>query len=288
MTKGCDNIMENILTKNTILWRSEYNISNFKIDTEHQKLFSIAREAIQISKLEKEDEIKDKLKDIISKLFKYVNIHFSNEEKFMEQISYPELPEHKVLHKNMINMLTSLISNLNSLKLKEIEKALSSFIEEYFIRHIVLEDKKIQLWNTDLDDLKKNFGWKDIYSVGNANIDAEHKVLFDIAQEAFLEVEPSLKTKKLKEILTRLYTYMKTHFKHEEEYMKEIGYPHLKEHQMLHEDIINTINNFVKTLPTLNEDIFEKELAKIIDIALVHHIIQEDRKIIAWKADNKS
>lgn len=288
MTKGCDNIMENILTKNTILWRSEYNISNFKIDTEHQKLFSIAREAIQISKLEKEDEIKDKLKDIISKLFKYVNIHFSNEEKFMEQISYPELPEHKVLHKNMINMLTSLISNLNSLKLKEIEKALSNFIEEYFIRHIVLEDKKIQLWNTDLDDLKKNFGWKDIYSVGNANIDAEHKVLFDIAQEAFLEVEPSLKTKKLKEILTRLYTYMKTHFKHEEEYMKEIGYPHLKEHQMLHEDIINTINNFVKTLPTLNEDIFEKELAKIIDIALVHHIIQEDRKIIAWKADNKS
>lgn len=288
MTKGCDNIMENILTKNTILWRSEYNISNFKIDTEHQKLFSIAREAIQISKLEKEDEIKDKLKDIISKLFKYVNIHFSNEEKFMEQISYPELPEHKVLHKNMINMLTSLISNLNSLKLKEIEKALSNFIEEYFIRHIVLEDKKIQLWNTDLDDLKKNFGWKDIYSVGNANIDAEHKVLFDIAQEAFLEVEPSLKTKKLKEILTRLYTYMKTHFKHEEEYMKEIEYPHLKEHQMLHEDIINTINNFVKTLPTLNEDIFEKELAKIIDIALVHHIIQEDRKIIAWKADNKS
>ena len=279
--------MENLLDKKNISWRSEYNIHNFKIDAEHQKLFAIAREAIQVSKLTNEDEIKNKLKEIIAKLFKYVNIHFTNEEKYMEQISYSEIDEHKQLHKNMINMLTSLISKLNTLELKEIEKALSDFIEEYFIRHIVLEDKKIQLWNTSLEDLKKNFGWKEIYSVGNANIDAEHKMLFDIAQEAFFEVEPSLKSKKLKDVLTRLYDYMKTHFKHEEEYMQEVNYPDFKEHKMLHEDIIKTINTFVKTLPTLNEDVFEKELAKIIDIALVHHIIQEDRKIISWIKSGK-
>lgn len=279
--------MENILSKDIITWRSEYNINNFKIDAEHQKLFAIAREALQVSKLTKEDEIKDKLKTILTKLFKYVNIHFTNEEKYMEKSSYPELYEHKQLHKNMINMLTSLISEFNNMKLNEIEKALFDFIEEYFIRHIVLEDKKIQLWNTNLENLKKNFGWKDIYSVGNTNIDAEHKMLFDIAQEAFLEVEGSLKSKKLKDVLTRLYDYMKSHFKHEEEYMQEVGYPYFTEHKMLHEDIIKTINSFVKSLPTLNEDLFEKELAKIIDIALVHHIIQEDRKIISWIKSGK-
>ena len=279
--------MENILSKDIITWRSEYNINNFKIDAEHQKLFAIAREALQVSKLTKEDEINDKLKTILTKLFKYVNIHFTNEEKYMEESSYPELYEHKQLHKNMINMLTSLISEFNNMKLNEIEKALFDFIEEYFIRHIVLEDKKIQLWNTNLENLKKNFGWKDIYSVGNTNIDAEHKMLFDIAQEAFLEVEGSLKSKKLKDVLTRLYDYMKSHFKHEEEYMQEVSYPYFTEHKMLHEDIIKTINSFVKSLPTLNEDLFEKELAKIIDIALVHHIIQEDRKIISWIKSGK-
>ena len=36
----------------------------------------------------------------------------------------------------------------------------------------------------------------------------------------------------------------------------------------------------------MDENIFEKELAKIIDIALVHHIIQEDRKIISWSKSN--
>ena len=268
---------------NTITWKSEYNINNFKIDKEHQQLFTIAREALSISKLKNDSEIRTKLKEIISKLFKYVNIHFVDEQKYMEEIAYPELDEHKFLHKNMLNMLTKLIADLNTMELKTIEVSLFNFIEEYFIRHIVLEDKKIQLWNTNLEDLKKSFGWKEIYSVNNPYIDKEHKKLFEIAQEAFVEVEPSMKNKKIKEVLSELYTYMKTHFEHEEEYMKELNYPKIEEHKKLHHDIIDTINNFVRQLPSLNENVFEKELAKIIDITLVHHIIQEDRKIITWE-----
>lgn len=280
--------MENMLSKAVITWRSEYNINNFKIDAEHQKLFSIAREAILVSKLTKEDDIKLKLKEIVSKLFNYIRIHFSNEESYMQSLSYPELNNHITLHKNMTSMLTNLISNLNKLSLKEIENSLYAFIEEYFIRHIILEDKKIQLWSTNLEDLKKNFGWKEIYSVGNANIDAQHKVLFDIAQEAFVDVEPSLKLKKVKSIIKKLYDYMKLHFEQEEEFMTQVNYLHLKRHKLLHEDIIKIINDFVKQLPTLNEDLIEKELAKIIDITLLQHIIQEDRKVIEWVKANRS
>ena len=278
--------MDNYINSNAIIWKSEYNISNFKIDKEHQKLFTIAREAMNISKLKDDKEVKNKLKEIITKLFDYVGTHFSNEQKYMEEIDYPELENHKILHKNMLNMLTTLISELNKLELEDIEKLLFNFIEEYFIRHIVLEDKKIQLWNTSLEDLKKNFGWKEVYSVGNVEIDKEHKKLFDIAQGAFTQVEPSQRNAKIKEVLTELYTYMKTHFKHEEKYMREINYPAIEEHKVLHHNIIEKINTFVKQLPNMDDSIFEKELAKIIDIALVHHIIQEDRKIIAWSKSN--
>ena len=278
--------MDNYINSNAIIWKSEYNISNFKIDKEHQKLFTIAREAMNISKLKDDKEVKNKLKEIITKLFEYVGTHFSNEQKYMEEIDYPELENHKILHKNMLNMLTNLISELNKLELEDIEKLLFNFIEEYFIRHIVLEDKKIQLWNTSLEDLKKNFGWKEIYSVGNVEIDKEHKKLFDIAQDAFTQVEETQRNAKIKEVLTELYTYMKTHFKHEEKFMKEMNYPLLEEHKILHHNIIEKINTFIKQLPNMEESIFEKELAKIIDIALVHHIIQEDRKIIAWSKSN--
>ena len=134
--------------------------------------------------------------------------------------------------------------------------------------------------------MKKNFGWKEIYNVGNSSIDTEHKKLFDIAQEAFIEVEPSQRSAKIREVLTDLYTYMKSHFKHEEKFMEEINYPKFKEHKILHHDIIEKINTFVKQIPIIDESLFEKELAKIIDIALVHHIIQEDRKITAWAKSN--
>ena len=278
--------MNDKLNSEAIIWKSEYNINNFKIDREHQKLFTLAREAMNISKLKDDEKVKSKLKDIITNLFNYTATHFANEQKHMEEIEYPELPNHKLLHKNMLNMLTTLISELNKLELEDIEKMLFNFIEEYFIRHIVLEDKKIQLWNTSLEDLKKNFGWKEIYSVGNVEIDKEHKKLFDIAQDAFTQVEETQRNAKIKEVLTELYTYMKTHFKHEEKFMNEINYPLVEEHKILHHNIIEKINTFIKQLPNMEESIFEKELAQIIDIALVHHIIQEDRKIIAWSKSN--
>ncbi|WP_430385348.1 hemerythrin family protein [Arcobacter acticola] len=117
-------------------------------------------------------------------------------------------------------------------------------------------------------------------------MDKEHKELFNIAQEAFAYVEEKDKTKKIKEIVTDLYDYMKTHFSHEEKFMQDINYPKSEEHKKLHREIILKINEFVKQLPTMNISDFEKELSKIIDISLVHHIIQEDRKIIAWERMN--
>lgn len=271
-----------------IIWRSEYNIGNLKIDQEHQKLFTIARKTLSLIKSNDDTKKNEKLKILITELFNYVGTHFANEQNYMKNINYPDLENHKLLHKNMLNMLTKLISELNTLQLKEIENALYDFIDEYFIRHIILEDKKINLWNCTLEDLKKHSGWKDMYSVNNPIIDKEHKQLFDIAQEAFLPVEDKDKAKKVKSILMDLYDYMKTHFAHEEKFMAEINYPKIDEHKKLHREIISKINDFVKQLPTMDISSFEKELAKIIDLALVHHIIQEDRKIIAWEKINNS
>lgn len=56
----------------------------------------------------------------------------------------------------------------------------------------------------------------------------------------------------------------------------------------LHNNIANTINDFVKELPSLSEDSFEKELARLIDVTIVHHIIQEDKKIITWLKANSN
>lgn len=280
--------MEQTDNHNKFIWRSEYNINNFKIDNEHQKLFSIAREALNISKVNDISEKNSKLKEIIVKLFDYVDLHFPHEEEYMKEISYPELSSHKILHENMLDQLKNLITEINTMQIPEIEKTLNEFIENCFVEHIIKEDKKIQLYNTSLDDLKTNFGWKEIYSLNNEQLDDEHKNLFKIAEEAFAVVEPELKHEKIKTVLNKLYEYMKTHFSHEEEYMQEINYPQFEIHKDIHNNIVNTINDFIKELPTLSADSFEKELARLIDTTIINHIIQEDKKIIIWVKANSN
>ena len=270
----------------SITWKSEYNINNLKIDREHQELFSVAREALKISKSKSEKDHIDKLKSLVKKLFTYVGTHFTNEQQHMAKIAYPDLEEHIILHKNMLNNLKNLVHDLNDMEIEKIQESIYNFIEEYFVKHIIEEDKKIQIWHTNLEDLKKNFSWREIYSLDNKELDDDHKELFDIAKEAFKEVSPEERNIKIKNILNRLYAYMKTHFKNEEKYMQEINYPLLDAHKKLHIQIISTINEFVKKLPNSNENLFEKELAKLIDTLLISHVVFEDRKIINWLKSN--
>ncbi len=277
----------NKVDANTIIWKSEYNIHNFKLDKEHQELFNIAREALNISKIKDNDEeVILGLKEIISKLFDYVKTHFVHEEEYMKEINYPELEEHKVLHKNITIMLMSLISDLNKLELSEISLSLFNFIEEYFIKHIVNEDKKIELWKNSICALKRNFHWKNIYIIGVEEIDDEHKELFKIVQEMFLDIQIDIRHEKIKEVLTNLYIHINVHFKHEEDYMRKINYPYLEKHKKSHKYIMDSLNDFVKNLLNFDEKLFEKELVRIIDMTFIHHVLKEDKKITIWEKNN--
>ncbi len=264
-----------------IKWKSEYNIDDFKIDKEHQNLFIIAQKALSLVNNNSKNDLAE-LKKIIFELFTYVSEHFSNEQEYMKKINYPELDNHILLHKNITLMLKNLIDKFNSLEISQIKERIYKFVNEYFINHIILEDRKIKLFTIPLDELRKNFGWKDIYSVDDEKIDKEHKKLFDIARRAFVFVDEKDRTKKIRTIVIELYNYMKEHFKHEEDYMEKISYPELKEQQALHAEIIELLNTFVKNILKMNPILVEKEIARLIDIVLVQHIIQEDRKIIHY------
>jgi hemerythrin len=267
-------------------WKSEYSIGNIDIDKEHQKLFYLAKQALSVNTLNNEAKERSKLKGIVKELFEYVGTHFANEQSFMRQIKFPELAHHITLHKNMVDLLNKLLKELNTLTLKEIENNLSCFIESYFVRHIVEEDKKIKMWNSSLSSLRENFRWHESYCIGDETIDKQHKELFDLAQSAFEAVEDNKRDEKIKGIVTRLYHYMKGHFKYEEEFMLQHKFPDYEQHKESHDDIIHIINTFVKRMPQTNGILFEKELAIMIDRVLVQHIIKEDDKIREYVEEN--
>jgi len=128
-----------------------------------------------------------------------------------------------------------------------------------------------------------DLNWNDSYSLGNLKIDKEHKELFTIAKQAFLAVPSDKKVEKIKTVLAELTHYTKTHFKDEEKFMKNIGYPGLGDQQRLHHEIIDSMHYFAKKLPKMRIIEIEKELAHSIELWFIHHIVYEDKKIAQWQ-----
>ena len=257
-------------------WKEKYSLKHQVIDTEHKHLFEIAEEAFKPVAPEKR---KLKIKTIITELHKYMNLHFYHEESYMRVIEYPNIGEHQVKHHTIIENMETLLHQLQTLNIKEFEKTLAAFIETALVHHILEEDTKILEWYKTKKGQKYIVRWKKEYLLNNEQIDKEHKELFKIANDAFLESESPTSKQDVRDTISKLSSYFSSHFKHEEEYMKSVSYPAINYHKLLHEKIIEEINIFLKKIPTMETAVFEFELAVFIEKWLVQHIIYEDKKI---------
>ncbi|EOV5462584.1 bacteriohemerythrin [Campylobacter jejuni] len=85
-----------MLDKLIPVWDEKYSINDEKIDAQHQKLFELAA---KIENAVYKFVQRDELKEILTELFNYMKEHFNNEEQYMQEIHYPYLNEHKIMHK---------------------------------------------------------------------------------------------------------------------------------------------------------------------------------------------
>ena len=255
-----------------IKWEDAYSVGNERIDSEHRNLFNIAREIYNCNNEHK------KVFEILKELIKYTKIHFANEENFMKSIKYDGLEEHINIHKQIVNLLNQIIKNSAKDTIDILVKKVSDFTFKVLLEHILTVDKKVIHTTKDINQLKKHFSWKSYYKIGNELIDNEHKKLFDIAIKA-IDYESENVRAHIKETIKELYEYMHTHFKDEEEYMKSIGYPGLYDHSILHDKIIEDMTIFIKNIPSMKIEVFERTLIEYMDIWLINHILFEDRKI---------
>jgi hemerythrin len=79
--------------------------------------------------------------------------------------------------------------------------------------------------------------WKPFYSVGEHSIDDQHMQIIAMINELFAAVVAHKTDVDLKEIMDRLVQYTLTHFQHEEQMMRDWGYPELASHLVLHEQL---------------------------------------------------
>ena len=110
--------------------------------------------------------------------------------------------------------------------------------------------------------------WTPALSVGVENIDAQHKIWFEKANNLF-EAGRSGKSKEIiSEMLDFLDDYTKQHFSDEEIYMEKISYPEIEQQKAAHK-------NFVEELAKLKEE-YQKSGGNI------SIIINANRMIVNW------
>lgn len=126
------------------------------------------------------------------------------------------------------------------------------------------------------------YEFKDEFLTGIEAIDNEHKRLFEIAEELYqLKNDEFIPDKydNIKQILSDLKDYTMTHFDHEEEYMKSIGYKRMFTQLSQHNALRETINGWNLEEIDENQDEAIDAMLQTVTDWLVNHILNQDKLI---------
>ena len=120
------------------------------------------------------------------------------------------------------------------------------------------------------------FVWDEKYSVGNEEIDDQHKSLFALGNQ----IPEASSVADINPLVIDLFKYTREHFLAEEAMMKRIGFPYLEEHQELHMALIEKLsevssNRFVSTAAI-------GEFKELVFEWLTNHIMTEDYKYFVY------
>lgn len=126
--------------------------------------------------------------------------------------------------------------------------------------------------------------WKEKYKIGVPQIDAQHEELFSHVT-AFVETvrsdkEWDVKISNVNETLNFMKDYVVTHFREEEAYQEEIGYPELEQHKKMHNEMVAYVGMISEQCEKdgYREIVMQQFAGKLVTW-LVNHVVTDDQKI---------
>ena len=126
------------------------------------------------------------------------------------------------------------------------------------------------------------YEFKEEYVTGITTVDAEHKRLFEIADEAYQLSKEELLVDKFDQvhhILGELKEYALLHFEHEEAYMASINYKHMFIQKVQHDQFREKINDMNFDHLDTNTEEMLSEILEYLTNWLINHILEHDKQI---------
>lgn len=143
--------------------------------------------------------------------------------------------------------------------------------------------------NLDIDPLKswmdyrQKVQWKDSYSIGDDEVDNQHKELFNLVNNLIEATVFGGVKKEIEKAINFLEEYVVLHFKSEEDLMSATHYPDYHIHKDIHDNFIDEVLILKKEFNNsgINLELAFKVQTNVVNWLLTH-IMEEDQKIGDW------
>jgi hemerythrin len=116
-------------------WSDDFLLGIDAIDRQHQRIFELL---LRLEKSITEKESWNAQRFHLADLSEFLKFHLSVEESVLEILGYEELDMHKRGHSKLTDKMLSLEQDLKN---SEANDALLSFFRDWFVHHVLVEDK---------------------------------------------------------------------------------------------------------------------------------------------------
>jgi hemerythrin-like metal-binding protein len=123
--------------------------------------------------------------------------------------------------------------------------------------------------------------WKDSYSIGDAEIDAQHRHFFDLAN-AFVAAEEKAT---LTFCAMAIYKHTREHFSHEEALMRKLAYPGRQQHVEWHNRMIGRLNTV--SLAIQADRVNKQDLIDLTEDWALNHIRVHDAELTDYLKNHR-
>lgn len=123
--------------------------------------------------------------------------------------------------------------------------------------------------------------WNDDLLTGIQEIDSQHKMIFEYANELHEHLVMGEGNTLIDSAIAKVVDYAKIHFRAEEHYMKERGYPALAEHQDEHKLFVDKVALFT-TRARSNKPLLARDILLFLGSWYTNHISVTDGAFAAY------
>jgi hemerythrin-like metal-binding protein len=126
------------------MWKEEYRLGVETIDSQHQQLFNMVDNLLQVIDGSQREDYRKECADAVSFLYDYTVKHFQFEEGYQASIGYADIDAHKLQHKRFIvtvdNFAKRMLDSNYDLK---VVRAFSGSLVAWLNYHVAETDQKI-------------------------------------------------------------------------------------------------------------------------------------------------